>query len=583
MSVITKPSPARALPRALSISSLLLLAVFLATPYLPLRKRMPHARQSLLHARKHPTATDQVKLPSSRNSNSDIVQRTLVTQSDKPSWEKYPYNSRTFCLTSAMCMRPPTSPDHPGALYFAAARAPTECLAVGPSLEHAVNTSADCRTVQQLVYSAHGSFPSDDPERPLPPAILPLSALTDGQRQSAVWLPAVAVVIPAYPHHFNIFHYAFAVAQAMHVTTALPGLLAGWAATAGGQESEPPARLPVTLVFRGQLPSTLGVWQKQVVTELLLPRLRDAGVHVRQITSFNDTAKMDVSRSYTAVSARSQRVTCARASVLMGQRSDVFTWPFASGRAHVSTHGMRVPIEALSFRAFAYRAAGVRARLSRARLARGAARAASALVVDLPPRVVGYARRNREGDAVDGRMQLGTTRRFSDADERWFVTMLREEAHAVRMRAVTVQTGEHVRVRAQIRAYAGVGVMVGIHGANLVNTAFMMPFGALVEIANVQFRCYRAGMNGGLWFGSHKPARVASREESACVDNPCAGDANHRRVLVEGDDRRALRRLVRQGIAHVDALHRRFGKVGGIPVVYDDALAEYSIDWRNNG
>lgn len=453
---------------------------------------------------------------------------------------------------------------------------------MGSSLVHAVNSSADCATLQQLVYSAHGSFPSDDPEGPHPPAILPLSTLTDDQRQSATWLPGVAVVIPAYPHHFNIFHYGFAIAQTMHFTTALPHLLAAWRDRPGGeQQPRPRAHVPITLLFRGKLPTAFGVWQQQLVSEVLIPRLRQAGLDVRQILSFNDTAKMDVSKSYAAVNATAQGVTCASTAVLMGKRSDVFVWPFASAQTEIATNGTRVPIEALSFRAFAYGAAGVPTGLSRAALARGAMQAVGRLVVDLPPRVVGYARRNREGDATEEEpVQKGTTRRFSDADERWFVSMLREEARAAGMRFVTVQTGEHMQLSGQIRAYADVGVMAGIHGANLVNTAFMKPFGALVEVANVPFRCYRGGMNSGLWFASYKPVRVASKEESACVDEPCASDLNHRRVLVDGgEDRRALRRLVRDGTRHVDGLHRRFGTLGGIPVVYDEVLAEYCIDW----
>lgn len=447
---------------------------------------------------------------------------------------------------------------------------------MGPSLVHAVKSSADCATLQKLLYSAHSSFPSDDPEGPHSPTILPLSALADGQRQSATWLPGVAVVIPAYPHHYNIFHYGFSIAQTMHFATVLPHLLAAWrGGPDGGQKPKPRAHLQVTLLFRGQLPTAFGVWQQQLGSQVLLPRFRQAGLDVLQILSFNDTAKMDVSRSYASVNATAQGVTCARMAVLMGKRSDVFLWPFSRAQTDIATNGTRVPIEALSFRSFAYGVASVPTGLSRAVLARGAMQAVGRLVVDLQPRVVGYERRNREGDATEGvPAQKGSKRRFSGADERWFVSMLREKALAAGMRFVTVQMGENMQLRWQISAYADVGVIAGIPGANLVNTAFMKLFGALVEVANVPFRCYRGSMNSGLWFATYKPMRVASKEESACEDEPCASDLNHRRVLVDGgEDRRPLRRLVREGIRHVDGLHRRFGSLGGIPVVYDEFLA----------
>lgn len=65
----------------------------------------------------------------------------------------------------------------------------------------------------------------------------------------------------------------------------------------------------------------------------------------------------------------------------------------------------------------------------------------------------------------------------------------------------------------QVDMYKKSGIVVGIHGANLVNVMFMHAFSALVELANDNTVCYIRGMNSGLAYWHYVPRRVATVEE----------------------------------------------------------------------
>lgn len=432
---------------------------------------------------------------------------------------------------------------------------------------------ANCTTVWTDVLKGNGAFPSHDPEGPLQPQVLPLSSASSSELSVAKWLDGIAIVVPAYPHHHNIFHYAFAIAQTMHLAGALPKLLRG--IPVNSEMSK------VTLVFRGSLPVSLGLWQHDIVALILEERLKEAGLKSVDVISFNETKRMNADNTGAQKREASKPLICANAALVMGRRADVFQWAFPNALTDISLNGTSAPLESLLFRRAAYKAAGVQS-LTSEMANIGEEGTAVTRLFDLPPLAIGYARRNVEVDFGKGETQQGTTRRFSDADEVWFSKMLCDEAKGSNMSFKTIQTPQEMALMEQVHEFASVGILAGVHGANLVNSIFTKPFSALLEVANLQFPCYRGGMNSGLWFESYKPERVGSASESGCGGEPCQSDLNHRRVLISSrNDRAELRRIVRSAIRHVRSLHARFGRLGGIPARYDEGSSEYRIDWRS--
>lgn len=496
---------------------------------------------------------------------------TLVSQLDATGSYPYPFNSRSFCLLPSICIQPARSAEDPGRLFVKEGTIPPPCQVTSSSLNRKLPWYVNCSKLWANVVLTHGAFPSDDPEGPLRPRILPLSKASPRLFRQARWLDGVAVIMPAYPFHFNIFHFAFAAAQTMHFATSLPYLL---------RRTHPPKEpLRVTLVLRENFPENLSRWQRDIVTMVMAVRFRGAGLHLADIVSFEETPRMDYAKVEHFGDMPPRRLVCGKGALLMGSRANSFQWPFPNSRKKIPINGQSVPVEAISFRAAAYEAAGVPNRYPA--IARGALEPPSERsMFDLPLPVVGYARRNLERDAAPGEVQNGTTRRFSDADEHWLISLLEEEASSVNMSFRTLETPIVMPLTRQIELFSSVGIVVGIHGANLANTMFTPAFSSLLEIANQQFPCYQGGLNSGLWFQSYKPVHLASAEESACDLDPCATDPNHRRVRIDMEkDRTQIRKLLRLAIGHVQMLRNRFHHLGGIPVLYDPISADYHIDW----
>lgn len=266
-----------------------------------------------------------------------------------------------------------------------------------------------------------------------------------------------------------------------------------------------------------------------------------------------------------------ERPVCMRTAVLLGDRGNVNLWPFPNGTA-VSRAGRAVPEEAVFFRRAIYNEFSIPTRLPRARR--------ESMTFELPPLVVGYSRRGAEKDPKQGEYLRGPVRRFSQADDTWFVRMLRAEARrrGVEVREIRVTGRESVEE--QVRLFADVGFVVGIHGANLVNAMFVRPFGAVMEIhpGGSVLECYMAGANSGLAYFNHE-AEKATPEESNCPpwNHDCWKYFRERRVKIDDMLHRSqIRRKVREGLKHLQWLHREFPT--GVPVRFDPTETQYVID-----
>lgn len=476
---------------------------------------------------------------------------------------KYSFNSRSFCLTSAMCIETVSlKTEHPK-LYFSAALQNTQCSNVTASFREE-DESSDCPLIQSYVHCAHGRY--DLPFEPACPSVLQFSDLQPKTLESATWLPGIVAIVPAISHQGNIFHFSFILGMTSHLLAALPNLWKSYQAL----PEKATHKIPVTLLFRGESPEALGKWQAGLIEAIVNFRLLEAGLNISMV-SLNE---------YENESTPS--LICARSSLLMGRRSAINIWPFPSVQ-YPSLDGDEVPLESIAFRHAVYKAMRVETNLPSV-VSGSFDSANSQITFDLPPLVIGYASRNSEHDAPKGEQQVGPIRRFSDADEQWFVSMLNKEAGLQNMTVTNIQISSETGLEKQVHLFSNAGFVVGIHGANLMNTIFMKPFGGMLEIfPSYRILCYTAGANSGISHSSYFPLKVASAEESGCIESwsSCNDNALERRVLIsEKEDRTKLRALVKDGIARIRSLHERFGRFGGVPVVYDEELSVFRIDWR---
>lgn len=253
-------------------------------------------------------------------------------------------------------------------------------------------------------------------------------------------------------------------------------------------------------------------------------------------------------------------ILCAHTAVMLGAYAAVNQWPFANSSA-ISIAGDSVPLQAVVIRQAVYDQVGIRhVRLpSLTNLVHSLP--ARRAVFGLPPLVIGYAHRGGGEKSTSGKTLLSGWRRFSEADEQWLVDMLHVEAARVGGEFREIEAKEETPFAEQVRMFAGVGFVVGIHGANLANCIFVPPFGALLEITpgGHSGPAYIAGMNSGLAYFVHE-AEKASAEESLCRrELSCWPRSQQRRVKIEGTrQRRDLRTKVRFGLDHLGRLHEKF-------------------------
>lgn len=451
------------------------------------------------------------------------------------------------------------------------------------------------------------------------------------------------IVIPAYPHLGNIFHFSFVAATSafLAVTHADREQYLQQPVSTGGENT---AQYPrhVSFVFRGHIPWRLGKWQTWVM-QAMTRRLQMVGMQ----SDIYALGQNDVDDQKKEKPASVSPAFCAQRAIIMGPRYTVNLWPFPTGvqvryiditNKHILIHNHEndikpksasafassssttiastlvleqrksdmliltptssavkfsaqalspqpnSPVESLAFRVASYNHANLSTYIPRV-LVHGIYSAPTETWADLPPLVLGYARRNTEAvrDPAPGHYVTGgPIRRLSDADEAWLISMLGNETRQAGMEFRVIETTRNMPMQEQVSIFHGTGVVVGLHGANLVNAMFMPPFSALVEISPINMPCYNGGMNSGLVAWRVITNRVASPEESACPPwhVRCKTDRLERRVLVDEQDVRArVEYAVRQAIAHVRILRQRFGKYEAVPIRLKQDAATYFIAW----
>lgn len=500
-----------------------------------------------------------------------------------PVWR---FNSRALCLSSHLCLTPSTPHDN---YLHASDFAQTRCTLSSPTFTPVNNQSLlqqqfrSCQQAQQqLVTCAHGpGLKANKPQ--CPPTV---DSLRDVDLHNSAhhprrhtpantkWLEHVSILVPSYPYPANIYHYGNAIASIAHVASHLPRLLSSWGLanlraadtatpyfpdTATGTTTTNPKISHINILFTGT--PNQNAWQLSLLDILINHRIAK---------TTNATVSTSFIRDYDQF-----HHLCLRNAVVLGRRGHINVWFFPNG-THIPLDGTGVPADAVQFKRAFYEVFDIQARLPDP----------DNMISELPPLVLGYAQRLAAYEAQGGNVHLtGTKRRFDEVDEKWFVDMLTEETKQAGVKLHIFKTSADDPLHDQVTNIAKVGFVVGIHGANLVNSIFMHPFGALLEIlpANADSPCYIGAANSGLAYYRHTSTEEATPEESGCdpEDKVCQTKARQRLVKIGSkEDRDGIRAHVRAGLNHLRYLHDTFPD--GIPVSYDEDADFFNVMTTTN-
>lgn len=417
-------------------------------------------------------------------------------------------------------------------------------------------TRRDCHAFQHdVVHCAHGTGLGR--AKPKCPEIVPLSREVD---DDAEWVEGLTVVVPDYAFPRNIYHFAGPVADLVRTIEQLPNLLKRQGRSAllnstGGLKN-------LNIMLQGSRNIIIQHrWKRELLEMMLRERVWKRGVNV----SVHNVPQMGTEGT--------GKTLCMREAAVLGRRGHHNTWPFQNASALATDGTTCVALDAVAFRSTTYKAMGIRARLPN--------RTSGRMIADVPPFVVGYAKRDGQ-PSEDGYYRAGSMRRFGKADEKWFVDMLHEETKKVGAEFVQIVARGRDSLKVQAERMSRVGFVVGIHGANLVNSLFMKPFGVLMEILpkGVTERCYVDGMNSGLRYLKFEPGLMAGAVESGCypLDAWCASDPRQRMIKLAPGDRERMREKVREGIRHLQEMRQRYAD--SLPLRYSRDNVCFEIDDR---
>lgn len=247
---------------------------------------------------------------------SDFPHKCFIQPSYKGKLDNnFPFNSHSFCITSSIC----TNQNNllPAATIYKS----TTSESLSPWLKKYVfRQPSNCDWLQRQVHCAHGRYRYDHPTHPKCHKVrkeqqenFTREGLT--WYDSAKWLDdnVVAVFIPAYPHLRSIFHFSYVVGLLAQVTSSLSHLLTELMRERNERE------ILVSLIFRGALPSSLGIWQRDVIQAIISNCLQSSKIKIVSIFSLEEYD-----------SRKTSPTLCARTAVLLGQKMDINLWLFPS-------------------------------------------------------------------------------------------------------------------------------------------------------------------------------------------------------------------------------------------------------------
>lgn len=168
--------------------------------------------------------------------------------------------------------------------------------------------------------------------------------------------------------------------------------------------------------------------------------------------------------------------------------------------------------------------------------------------IRVPPRRIGVLERSPR-----------SKRRLTPSGRIWFQNTLEELSAKHNIEFQHVRTSAAMTFKEQVTQLQSIGLAVGIHGANMVNTVFMPPGGALFEIFPWRYvrYYYASGGNSGLRYSFHEPE--GGFERNCSFTSPTCFMKYRESVLYLTEaDRVIVRQRLENAIMYITGLHRRF-------------------------
>lgn len=507
------------------------------------------------------------------------------------------FNARTACFLRTTCLTPRTSVSGHASLFVASyvADENVTCTHVVPGYNEYKKASNPgerpaCAEIWRHTRCAHGHYTQKSGDSP--PSCADVRPLSEASYK-AEWFPGLSIILPSYRYLHSHFHFAQAILPAIQVIVSLKKTFNLW-----GGRSFP---RDINLILRGGLPDDFGAWQQSFLDALIYFRLKKLGFTTTVLSTYEDDWFQMEAGTFWLGEPRKGVPFCSHTSVLLGDIQDLTAWPFAGGLVADSwpfrmangslsygTNGS-VPVEAIVVRKVVYEYSAAKTIIPDDILdATDGSDAPSYLLLDLPPRVILYSRRNQGQDAQqEDHSRKHTPRRFSDADEKWLSDMIRSTAKASNFSVDISYPSTFDKFGDRVHKHRKAGIVIGIHGENLVDSMFAPAFSVLLEIAAHQLRNYISGGNAGLAFMSYKPVKEATVEQSSCASSTnstdsalhCQDKRNRRIMIDDPSDRTSLSEALKHAVKYVENLHANFGYLNGIPVKLDTHSNRYVIDW----
>lgn len=168
--------------------------------------------------------------------------------------------------------------------------------------------------------------------------------------------------------------------------------------------------------------------------------------------------------------------------------------------------------------------------------------------IRVPPRRVGFLQRS-----------VRSRRRLTSQGKVWFDDTLVELCEKHQMELVYVRANGTQSLVEQVKDVHGLGMVVGLHGANIVNSMFVPAGGALFEIfpwRYVRFY-YAAGGNAGLRYSFHEPEGGHDRHCSF-KSRWCFMLYRESKILLTNEDREQIRSRIDTAMSYIAGLHRKY-------------------------
>lgn len=362
----------------------------------------------------------------------------------------------------------------------------------------------------------------------------------------------LVVVVPKYPWQNNICHYGRLWNFVLWTLRNLDRL----GVNTGDQQTHPIKKVKV--LFRAR-PSKDLPWHR--------------GLREVTIQALRDELGMEVSVSHMRKDLNAE-FQCSRAPTLwLGQEGRIDAFPFLNDTpvwlpSHQAsdTHWPAIPHDSLWLRNALARA------FQLPLAANWSAETGSFTSIPVPPRVVAVLQRSRR-----------SRRRMTQSGHAWFEGMLQRlcTQYGMELRHVRVSFG--TPFEEQVRQLHDVGISVGLHGANIVNSMFQPAGGALFEIFPWRYvrYYYAAGANSGLRYSFHEPI-AGSDPNCSSASVYCAFRYREAIVYLTEIDRWRVYARLKHVFEYIDNLHQQYPE-GYIPIRRDGNLYRFGPDRGNAG